>query len=99
MKKLILITPLLFIGCEANPQPRLDVDRSPPAENPKPTVPVPVVSDRFKLKSEGIFQAGYNNHEREIIIVTDTQTKKQYLFITGCGGTELHMNDDTPIEE
>jgi len=97
MKKLILITPLLFIGC--NPQPRLDVDRSPPVENPKPTVPVPVVSDRFNLKSEGIFQAGYNNHEREIIIVTDMQTKKQYLFITGCGGTELYQNDDILIEE
>lgn len=97
MKKLIYLIPLFFIGCEVKPEPRLDVDRSPPLENPKPSLPV--VSDRFKLKSEGIFQAGYNNHEREIIVVTDTQTKKQYLFITGCGGTELHMNDDTPVEE
>ena len=58
---------------------------------------------RFTVASYGTFCAGYSNNVREILIVTDTKTKKQYLAITGCGTTELrtetHDKIITTVEE
>ena len=45
---------------------------------------------RFTVASYGTFDAGLHNNTREILIVTDTKTHKQYLAITGCGTTELY---------
>lgn len=45
---------------------------------------------RFSISSHGKFKAGYENNEREILIITDNETKHTYLGITGVGITELH---------
>jgi hypothetical protein len=65
-----------------------------PAEN-TPITPEqkPIYDDtgRFTVHSFGRFYGGFDNNEREIFIITDTTTKKQYLAITGCGTTELKL--------
>ncbi len=50
----------------------------------------PEKGTRFNVQSQGAFEAGYGNHPREILILTDTKTGKQYLAVTGCGTTEMH---------
>jgi len=45
---------------------------------------------RFKASTHGYFFGGFNENRREIFIVTDTKTGREYLSITGCGVTELH---------
>ena len=59
-------------------------------------------SKRFKVVSHGMFEAGYRSNQREILIITDTKTNRQYLAITGCGVTELilkHEGDQTVTRE
>ncbi len=51
---------------------------------------VGVETKRFTVEHQLYFTGGYNNNQREVFIVTDTQTGIQYLAITGCGTTELH---------
>ncbi len=46
-------------------------------------------STRFTAESQGAFKAGYGDHTREILLITDTRTGKKYLAVTGCGVTEL----------
>lgn len=47
-------------------------------------------NDRFEVVSYATFEAGYNDNKREILVITDTDTGRQYLAVTGCGTTELH---------
>jgi uncharacterized protein YcfL len=56
-------------------------------------------SKRFSVESQGGFNAGYSNHEREILIITDTETGKKYLGITGVGVTEMFQSGKTTAEE
>ena len=80
---------LAILGCDKSAE-----------QSPTPAKAVKVDgTPRFLVKSHGTFCAGYCGHEREILIVTDTQTKREYLAITGVGVTELFMNDKTPTEE
>lgn len=55
--------------------------------------------NRFLVESYGAIHAGYGDHMREILIITDSKTGKQYLTVTGCGTTELwtetHVNGKT----
>ena len=46
-------------------------------------------TNRFAVQSFGQFYAGYYNHRREVLVITDTKTGVEYLAITGCGTTEL----------
>lgn len=55
-------------------------------------------TERFKIESHGSFQGGYGNHEREIFILKDIKTNKEYLVITGAGATELWQETTTKID-
>lgn len=44
---------------------------------------------RFTVAFQGRFAAGYGDHNRDILLLTDTQTGHQYLAVTGCGVSEL----------
>lgn len=49
---------------------------------------------RFVVERHGMFRAGFDNNNREILIITDTETKKKYLGITGVGVTEMRTESD-----
>lgn len=53
------------------------------------TSPVEVSVGRFKIESQGSFNAGHNNNKREILLITDSETGKRYLAVTGCGVSEM----------
>jgi hypothetical protein len=53
------------------------------------TVQAESANKRFSAEFHGEFRGGYNDHIRHIFVITDAQTRKQYLSITGCGTTEL----------
>ena len=52
------------------------------AESDKP-------SERFAVESFGTFRAGSRDSRREIVVLTDSESGRKYLFVTGCGGTEM----------
>jgi hypothetical protein len=56
-------------------------------------------SARFRVESQGWFEAGHEKNLREILVITDTQTNKQYIGITGVGVTELVSSGKTKKEE
>lgn len=90
---LIGLTLAAMHGC-ADPGERkpkqLDVkDVSPVAAPVTPPIAVEKAPDRFKIESQGYFNAGHQNNSREILIITDIKTGKEYLGITGVGVTEL----------
>lgn len=72
---------MALFGCEENPQPKEIAVKRAEAED------APV---RFEIKSAGKFHAGYNGNVREILIIKDKETGKEYLGITGVGITEFH---------
>lgn len=53
------------------------------------TVQAEASDKRFSAEFHGEFRGGYNDNIRHIFVITDAQTQKQYLAITGCGTTEL----------
>lgn len=59
-----------------------------------------VSSKRFTAEFYGEFNGGFQNHVRQIFIVTDTlaSPSRQYLAITGCGVTELFTEEYTVRE-
>jgi hypothetical protein len=94
-----LFVPLILFGVGCNPGP-------PPAkDNAVPVFDVPrqqVEGARFKIETAGRFRAGYENNEREILIITDSANGRQYIGITGVGVTELHsemIGKSTAIRE
>ena len=93
MLAVALIFTGLFFGCGCGESTRHSAEAAPP---PK-AAPVALGGragtspDRFRVESHGGFSGGYGNHEREILILTDTQTGIQYLAVTGCGTTELRQ--------
>jgi len=82
--RIILLSIIFIAGCgDRGPQPpQLEKKINSTAEKP--------VLHRFKVESFGVFYGGYGNTDREILIVTDTETGIEYLSITGCGTTEMH---------
>lgn len=81
MKYLVIAMLFMLTGCGDDGVPQLKKEVPIPAEK--------VLSTRFTVESQGRFDAGYGSNTREILIITDTKTKRQYLAITGCGTTEL----------
>lgn len=79
-------------------------DDAPPLP-PKPKGARPIVVDnatelevgtpRFKVESHGKFES--NMREREILIITDLDTGKSYLGITGVGISELVTKTETSV--
>ena len=53
------------------------------------TIQAEASDKRFSAEFHGEFRGGYDNNIRHIFVITDAQTRKQYLAITGCGTTEL----------
>lgn len=83
-------------GCEDAKDPR-----QIPVTEQKAATPIVVETPtpRFKVESQGYFEAGLENHKREIIIITDTKTGKEYLGITGVGVSEMFQNGKHKAEE
>lgn len=84
---LMLAVSLPFLagnGCE---DPQAPDNKVPVFEVPKQQVE----GARFKVERHGKFKAGYEDNEREILIITDSATERQYIGITGVGVTELHL--------
>lgn len=69
---------LVFCGCYKPDSPKVIV--RPTAE---------LNSSRFSVVSAGWFEAGKEGNMREILIITDNETKQTYMGITGVGVTEL----------
>jgi hypothetical protein len=83
----------LYAGCEAGcevqtKQAEREARKATPVEVEKVTELEPGKS-RFTVESHGKFKAGYDNNVREIVVVTDHESGKHYLGITGVGITEL----------
>src|SRR5262245_39653768 len=70
---------LTLPGCDAGGKDKVRLDVQRPAQK----------AGRFKIESHGIFRAGYQNNEREIMVITDSETGVQYLAVTGCGTTQI----------
>lgn len=79
-----LIISLLFtVACDSQKQPSVD--------------PYAVVvtggsgleGARFTVRREGEFNAGFENNKRELLLVVDSKTGKEYLAITDCSVIEL----------
>jgi hypothetical protein len=80
----ILIVALLFLcGCEEEK-----------IIEKKNAISVEKAPERFEVTSYGSFQAGYDNNKREILILKDKNSGKEYLAITGCGVSELHQESN-----
>lgn len=80
----ILLAALALCGCEPDAYQAQVVA---PAEGPRP--------ERFRIELQGRFNAGFDNHRRDILILTDTTNGHKYLGITGVGITELWTEDTT----
>lgn len=48
---------------------------------------------RFSAEFHGEFFGGFQNHVRQIFILTDNQTGYKYLAVTGCGVSELRLEE------
>lgn len=89
MKKLILIPLiLLFIGC-ANDSDEESIQDITTATGSGTTQKV-IIKQRFILEKVQKFKdySAYNNH-RDVYILTDTETNKTYVGISGVGISEL----------
>lgn len=76
---------LVLSGCELDPPPDKSVEVfAVPAQQ--------VEGARFRIERHGKFKAGYQNNEREILVIVDTETKRTYLGITGVGVAELRTD-------
>ena len=53
---------------------------------------------RFVVTSQGTFNAGYNSSAREIFILKDMKTGKQYLGITDCTLIKIHEAQEEAAE-
>lgn len=82
MRKIFCLFFLCFIASDCDEQ------QKPNGPTTRPVV-AEWKNDRFLVQSYGKFEAGYGSNEREILVITDTASKIQYLAITGCGTTEL----------
>ncbi len=82
---LILMT---MVGCKSEPSSRPHT-RLDQFEN----------SGRFNVESHGSFYAGHRDNRREIVIITDSKTKKSYIGVTGVGVTELYEVSDGETSE
>jgi len=88
MKKVCVLLLLALAGCDEG---NLAVDGEKPVEK----LPAHLVEgSRFRVESQGEFRAGFDDNKREILIITDTKTGKEYLGITGVGISELRSESD-----
>jgi hypothetical protein len=86
-----------WAGCD-DPAKRIPVsDKSTPSS--PPSLPVQSKQNRFIVESFGYFEAGYADNKREILIIRDSVTGKEYIGITGCGVTEMSKRGKTMAEE
>jgi hypothetical protein len=90
MRYILIITALAICGCEQTTAP----DSSMPGRVVKQqggSEWVEVVdSGRFTVKTHKRINAGYGNNVRDIMVIHDAETGRDYLAVTGCGTTELH---------
>lgn len=84
---LTLFSSIMFItGCEVDR--RRGSDGSIKIVNQTQYQPRNITDSRFMVKSFGGFNAGHNDHYREILEITDVVTGKKYIGITGVGISE-----------
>lgn len=100
MRKIICVVAIIvlmgLLGCGEIEKSDNYIPVLPPTSK---KVEAEIINSRFTIRSFGKFKAGYNDNEREILIITDTETKKEYLSITGCGTTEVVHKGKTIGEE
>lgn len=88
MKQLLIIA-LLLTGCNQSTNSQRDVVQN------KVSKAIEARSPRFICTSYGSFHGGYGDHEREIFIITDSKSGKQYLAVTGTGVAEIFTETTT----
>ena len=91
---LIAIACLALVGCEEGPKTdKLEVTpKVAPSTNQVEKV------ERFVVRSQGTFNAGYDNAAREIFILKDNQTGEEYLGITDCTVIRIKKKKDESAE-
>lgn len=79
---LLALLPLALTGCN---------DQAPalPADTVQGRTPMGAEGARFVAMSHGSIYGGYGSHPREVFVLTDRTTGRQYLVVTGAGCTEL----------
>lgn len=87
MKPIPLIILCSFLcGCEDN--------KTITNEKALDSAPVPELEGpRFKVETQGSFKAGFENNKREILIITDKKSGRQYLCITDASIAELKAKE------
>jgi len=90
---LLVFTVLLLSGCQ-DPE-----DEIKTAKAAKPVEAPSATGARFVIEKHGWFKAGHQDNPREILIITDTKTHKEYLGVTGVGITELVKEGKSTREE
>lgn len=92
---IVMFCLVLMVGCNEVPQTdKLYVTpKVAPSTNQVETV------ERFVVTSQGTFNAGYNDSKREIFILKDVKTGKEYLGITDCTLIKIHEAKEEAAEE
>jgi hypothetical protein len=76
-----------LIGCDEDDS-RIKVTRAPE------------LSPRFRIETQGTFDAGNRSgNPREVLIIKDMLTGKEYLGITGVGVSEMHSEGKSGTHE
>ncbi len=96
MKILILMFMVFLFGCSGGEGKR----NSSVEKKPDKAKPLSVENDtqRFTVTSFGKFNAGYDNHVREMLVIKDNKTGKSYFTVTGCGVTEIFEETSTSVD-
>ena len=82
-------------GCDAPQTTGPQQPRQPTAIDVADVTELEPGTPRFKVQSHGKFRAGFDNNVREILLITDLDTGKTYLGITGVGISELRSESHT----
>jgi len=90
--KRVLLTIAVGVACMAG-----DCDSDSPVVTE--SKPAEKVSSRFDITRCGEFSAGFESHTREILILKDKDTGRQYLVVTGCGVEEWNQGKSGSTEE
>lgn len=87
MKKLLLLLPILLIGCEPNYTSSVE---------PKDNTGMYNRSERFFVSRVQVFRDDLSyNSKRGVYIIQDSKTGKEYIGVSGVGINELTAHAQT----
>ena len=94
MNKTLKIVLVAFaLACIADSCDNEPISKTIPLEKVPSESLVVEKQDRFTVERYGQFKAGYGNAPREIVVIIDNQTHKQYLGVTDVGVYEMIIQD------